>query len=453
MHNSEVWSVESTHIKMIIAVEGISHNTAPVEVREQFALTRQRQESILAQLRTLPGIRESAILNTCNRVELYVVADQESSITRASIMTFLPRDRARPQLSNYHQYIYNLRNAKAIRHLFRVSASIDSMILGEPQILGQVKQAIQLARQCNSAGTVLNKLFEYAIAFGKRVRSQTDIGKGTVSVPVAAVSLIFEHFDSLDGKTIVLIGTGKMNKLAARRLVENSNTQLYIASRDFARAKSFANHVPGAQPIEFNFALRCLMEADIVLSCTDAPHYLIYRAQIEEIMRERKFRPLMIIDISVPRNVEPEVQNIKGITLFNIDDLQKIVDKNIEARRKVAQQIEEMTKNETEKFCRWLSIHSVKPAIVALRRHIEKQCSEEVNRLRALLDRDITPEQEKFLTRLSHSIANKIAHHPIERIKQLASNGMGFHYAEILNEIFGSPEHKKEHKKKNKLKH
>ncbi|MCD6384222.1 glutamyl-tRNA reductase [Candidatus Sumerlaeota bacterium] len=432
---------------MIIGVEGISHSTAPVEVREQFALTRHKQESILLRLCELAGIRESAILNTCNRLELYVVAEQESSIGQASIMTFLPKEHAHTQLSHYNKYIYNLRNAEAIRHLFRVSASIDSMILGEPQILGQVKQAIQLARQCKSAGTVLNKLFEYAIGFGKRIRAQTDIGKGTVSVPFAAVNLIFEHFQSLDGKTIVLIGTGKMNKLAARRLVENTSAQLYIASRDLARAKSFAKHIPYTKPVEFNFALKCLIDADIVLTSTDAPHCLIYREQMEEIMKQRGFRPLMIIDIAVPRDVDPEVRAINGVTLFNIDDLKNIVDKNIEARRKVAERIEEMTKKETEKFCHWLATHNVKPAIIALRHHIEKQCADEINRLRALLGTELTPEQEEYFRQFTRSIANKIAHQPVKRIKQLASNGMGFHYAEILNELFAVPEREKKHNK------
>lgn len=420
----------------IIALNGISHKTAPIEVREKFSLTLAEQEATLRRLQQLSGIHEAAILNTCNRLELYLIAESESAIFRATTATFLPKEKSPQPSINYQQFLYQLRNQEALLHLFRVSASIDSMILGEPQILSQVKGAVQFARQCHTAGTLLNNWFNRAIIFGKRIRTQTNIGRGALSIPFAAVSLILNSFESLEGKKIVIIGSGKMSEIAARRLLMNTGAELIIASRSPERAKHFAERVKEAKPVEFHFSLRFLQDADVVLTSTDAPHFLIHQEQMEEIMRGRNFRLLLIVDIAVPRNVDPEVKSIAGIKLYNLDDLQNIVDKNLEERQKEAEKIELLAKAEAEKFQHWMAVQRIKPVIIAFRQYVKEQCAEEIGRLRHLFGEELTQERERYLRRVAQSIANKISHQPLTRIKEMIYNGRGTIYAEILKEIF-----------------
>ncbi len=419
----------------IIAIEGISHKTAPVDIREQFSLTRTKRADLCRRFTRVPGIQEAAILDTCNRFELYLVADNEPAITRASTMAFISRDSTQSPYSTYSRFVYNYRQADAIRHLFEVACSIDSMILGEPQILGQVKDTIQHARECDTAGCILNNLFDRAISFGKRMRTQTQIGTGTVSVPTAAVKLIQDTVGELDQKTIVLIGTGKMNEIAAARLINESGARVVIASRSIERAREFTRAIPSAVPVEFDFALSCIEHADVVLSSSNAPHYLVHREQMEEIMKRRRFKPMLMIDIAVPRDVDPQIAGLDGVSLYNIDFLQNTVDKNLERRQQSIEEIETLSQQETAKFSKWLSIRDIKPVIIGFRQYIQDQCAEEMTKLRNMLGDDLTPEQRDYLDRFSRSIANKIAHQPIVRMKNLLSNGKGVNIAGLLKDL------------------
>ncbi len=424
----------------IIAVNGISHKTAPIEVREQFSLTATEQEQFLQRLHQQSDITEAVILNTCNRLELYLVAQSPAAILRATMLLLLAKERQLTLNFNYRKFWYQLRDTEVVVHLMRVAASIDSMIIGEPQILGQVKNALKLARSCQTVGPLLNNLFNRAIVFGKRIRTKTNIGKGAVSVPFAAICLIKSAFDSLKDKKIVILGSSKMSEIAARRLLTESQAQLFIASRNVERAREFSAKLPGTTPVEFNFLLSFLEDADAVLTSSSAPHYLVHYEQLATVMQHRQHRPLLIVDIAVPRNVDPNVKEISGITLYNIDDLQNIVDRNLADRQKEADNIERLAQAEAAKFQQWLEVHDIKPVIIAFRQYVQQQCSAEIEHLRRVLGNSLTPEQDKHLRHLAHSIANKIAHQPLIRLKQMVADGKGTLYAEILKDIFSLPQ-------------
>ncbi len=425
---------------------GISHSTVPIEVRERFALSEFSRETLLTKICAATGICECAILNTCNRIEIYLVAESEHAIDTVQKTIFDKGKLQQQDAKSVDEYIYRYRDEDAIFHVLKVVAGIDSLIPGESQILGQVKQCAAHARRCGTVGTILNDLFHRAVAFGKYVRTHTDIARGTVSVSSAAVNLIFERMKSLEGKTIILIGTGKMSKLAARRLVDNTGARLIVASRRLERARSFTARIPGAEPVEFSSALSFLRHADIVLTSTDAPHYLLQHDAVENIMRERKFSPLCIIDIAVPRDVDPDVQKIRGVTLCNIDDLRHIVDQTRAERRLAATKIETLARDETLKLQQRVAVRSMKPLIMSFRRYVAQQCNDEIDSLKKALGPDLSEEARTHLDNFARSLTNKLAHYPLKRIKEAARNDRTAEYKEILEDLLPEPESRNEHK-------
>lgn len=426
----------------IIAVAGISHHTAPVEIREKYALSREEQCTTLESLIHMSHLCESAILITCNRTEIYMVAQNANEIQSVVKQIFGAREQSSKHPPIYKKHLYTRINDDAILHLLRVAAGIDSMILGEPQILGQVRECARMARHVGSMGALLNDLFDRAIAFGKKVRSITDIDKGTASVPGAAVNLILERLQNLNLKNIVLIGTGKMNEVAARRLTGTPGAHVYVASRNIDRARSFAERIGSALPFEFSITNPAIQKADVLLTSTDSHHFLITAEQMKALMTKRNNAPILIIDIAVPRDIDPQVQNIKEVTLFNIDDLRNIVDKSLAARMAAASKAETLALKEIEKIKQRLAVKSIKPVIVAFRAHVEEQCRQEIEQLRRSLGANVPESHKKQLNRFARSLANRLAHEPLKRIKESVRNGKAPLYAELLNEMFSLPSDK-----------
>src|SRR5499427_30305 len=370
---------------MQLAIVGVSHKTAPVEVRERLAFNTDVLRSALTALVRQQEVREAIILSTCNRVE---------------VMAESPDDRLiREFLCEFHQvsadsvspHLYSFKNADAIRHVFRVAASLDSMMVGEPQILGQVKEAYRIAADAGTVGMHLSALMNRAFAVAKKVRSETGISQSAVSISFAAVELARKIFGDLTGKTVMIIGASKMGELAAKHLKRNGVSSVLVTNRTFERAVEVAKVFEGAA-IPFERFTDHIDRADIVISSTGAPHFVINRPMAERIIKHRKNKPVFFIDIAVPRDIDPAVNEIDNVFLYDIDDLQQVIDANLKERLKEAHRAEEIIDGEVQAFCTRMQSREVVPTIVEMRAALEKQRHEEIERYRKKL-KDFSPEQ------------------------------------------------------------
>lgn len=324
---------------MKIIVVGLNHNTADVEVREKVAFNESRLEEGLRKFRELPEVEEAVILSTCNRVELY--ANVKDTVKASeSIKTFLSEfhdiNRA---LLDKALYIYD--DVNAIRHIFKVASSLDSMVIGEPQILGQLKEAFEIALEKKMTGILLNRLMKKAISVAKRVRRETRIAENAVSISFAAVELAKKIFTDLSEKVFMLLGAGEMAELAARHLMRNGVKEVIVANRSYGRACELAKEFTG-RPVKLDDFLQEMVHSDIVICSTGAPHYILLKDQMQRVMKDRKQRPVFLIDISVPRNIDPKINDLDNVYLYNIDDLQGIVDTNMFERKKEAEKAEKI---------------------------------------------------------------------------------------------------------------
>ena len=422
---------------MRIVVTGISHRTAPIELRERFAVGPGEMAAALGELRAMPGVREAAILSTCNRVELVTVEERAASGAEAQPGTasFFAAHFGIPE-TGYVSHLYRLHDDQAARHLFSVAASLDSMILGEPQILGQVKDAYRHAREAGTAGTLLGRLFERALATGKRVRAETGIGRLSVSVPRAAVRLAHTVFRSLEGRGAALLGRGAMSELAARHLRRAGIARLVAVNRSPERAAEFARRV-GAAPAAYDDGLAFLDDADLLICCSRAPYPLITPAALAPVMARRDGRMLLLIDISVPREIDPAVAEMEQVLLYNIDHLEQIVDENARRRAVEARKAEALVEEETARFRDWLASLDVAPAIREFRDRLERVRAAEVERaLRGM--EDATPEQRGRLEELSRTLVNKIARAPSARLRREADADEAATLAAALRKLFGT---------------
>jgi glutamyl-tRNA reductase len=413
---------------MQLALVGLSHKTAPVEVRERLAFDNDALRLALKSLVGRRDVSEAMILSTCNRVE--VVAES-------------PDDRLiREFLCEFHQispddvskHLYSLRNADAIRHVFRVAASLDSMMVGEPQILGQVKEAFRIAADTGTVGMHLSALMNRAFAVAKRVRSETGISQSAVSISYAAVELARKIFGDLSGKTVMIIGASKMGELTAKHLKRNGVSSVLVTNRTFEHAVELAQVFEGAA-VSFEHFTDHMDRADIVISSTGAPHFIISRSVAEQIIHRRKNRPMFFIDIAVPRDIDPTVNEIDNAFLYDIDDLQQVIDENLKERMKEASKAEEIIDSEVQAFCLKMQSREVVPTIVQLRDNVEKIRRDEIERNRRYL-KDLSPEQQAAVDHITKSFANKILHTPIEELKRMAHDPDGPHYVDILRRIF-----------------
>ncbi len=417
---------------MLIAVVGLNHRTAPVEVREKLSFAGSHLKEALLRLKEYPVIEGCAILSTCNRTEIYA-ATTEMDEGMNAIWDFLSHW-SKVDISQIKNYTYCHTLYDTIRHIFRVAAGLDSMLLGETQILGQVRSAYQEAVEYGSTNRVLNTLFQQAITVGKRVRTETGIDQNPVSISYAAVELARSYLDGLEKRSVLIIGAGKMSELTARHLVANGVTGVIVSNRSFDRATALAEQFNG-RAVKFSELYRYMEEADIVISCTSANHCVVRAEEMRQVMEKRRGRKIFMIDIAVPRDIEAEVGQIEGVSLFDIDDLNVVVDKNLAERRKAAIRAEEIIEEELEEFMKWLGTQFIVPTISALKKWGEeikqKELKRALNRLGELSEHD-----RKVIYSLANSIVNQILHLPVIQLKRYALTTEGHLYTEILQNLF-----------------
>ncbi len=402
-----------------ILLIGVNHKTAPVEIRERLTLDGDLKQS-LALLKSLPETDEVLFLSTCNRVEILTATKDGDKALDTLLNLWLERSGLTE--SDLEKGLYVRRDTEAIAHLFRVASSLDSMVVGEPQILGQLKDAYRAASESNATGTILNRLLHKAFSVAKRVRTETSIASHAVSISYAAVELARKIFGELNGKTAMLVGAGEMAELAAQHLKTHGVKKLIVANRTLERAVQLSKELDG-EPIALDEMDDALIEADIVISSTGAPGTVISASKIKKIMRPRRHRLLFLIDIAVPRDIEPEVNEIDNVYLYDIDDLKGVVELNKTQREKEARKAERIVEEEVIKFENWLESLEIVPVIQMLQKKAENLRKKELERSMKAL-KDLTPKQQKALDVLTRSIVQKILHDPIITIKNGTKNGL-----------------------------
>lgn len=418
---------------MNIIVVGLSHKTAPIEIRERLAVPESRMGEALSRLCSYPGIKEGILLSTCNRVEVYaVVEDIESGYSR--VQEFLADTHLSLSSEQLTPHLYWHAGDKAIAHLFRVAASLDSMIVGESQILGQLKDAFEIALAHKATGLILNKVVKKAISVAKRVRTETKIAEMAVSVSYAAVELAKKIFSNLREKTVLLVGAGEMAKLAARHLMAHGVHQVRITTRNPHAAMDLARRF-NAMPIPFEEFRDDMATADIVLVSTGASHYLISAEDVQRAVRQRMNRPMFLIDISVPRNIDPAVRHIDNAFLFDIDDLKMRVEQNREERLQEAEKAERMVAEEVVVLRQWLKSLEVTPTIVALRARTEEIKRAELEKTLGRLGHLSTHERE-LVQNLASAIVNKLIHGTMVTLKAEANSSDGAMFVEAARRFF-----------------
>jgi len=412
---------------------GVNHKTAPVEVRERLNIPESRMAEALKRLVGHPGVDEGLILCTCNRVEVLAQTKNGSSDLRSFLHTYF--EMQAPELAP-HLYEYHERDA--MRHLFRVTCSLDSMVVGEPQILGQVKEAYATARAVGAVHSQLDQLLTRAFAVAKRVRTETAVGASSVSVASVAVELAKKIFGSLSGKQVYLVGAGKMSELAARHLMAHGAASIFVANRTYDRAAALAAKF-GGQAIHFEELYETCDRADIVITSTGAPRAIFRREHGELFLSRRKNRPMFFIDIAVPRDVDPQMNKLDGIFVYDIDDLQQAVAANTSDRRKEAERAERIIESEIERFQARLQTRDVVPTIVSLQDHLETIRQAEIDRVRGRLG-PLSPEQELAIETLTRGIVSKIMHTPISTLKTAARASEATPMIDVVRRIFNLQE-------------
>jgi glutamyl-tRNA reductase len=405
-----------------IVIVGLNHRSAPIEVRESVAFEHSCLESVLAQLRSYPTVLEAVILSTCNRVEV-IAAAADSRSACSDIAAFLEQQKADRRSGPLHEHVYAYRGVEAVRHLFRVAASLDSMVLGEPQILGQLKQYYDAAQQAGTVGAILHRLFHRSFSVAKRVRSETTIGSGAVSVSSVAADLARRIFDRFDDKTVLLLGAGKMGDLMARHLRRHGVRSLMVTNRTFERAVALAESIQGS-PIRFEDFARYLKLADLVIGCTGAAEVLIDAPTVERVLRERKQRAMLLLDIGDRRNFDPQINDLDNAYLYNIDDLKSVAEDNRLERAGEAEKAEAIVHEEVAGFVRWMDSLGRVPTITALRHRFEEIRRQELERSLSGALKDLSAEQRAALDQLTTAMVNKLLHAPISQLKKIsAENG------------------------------
>jgi glutamyl-tRNA reductase len=408
---------------------GVNHKTAPVEVRERLAIPESRLAEACKRFAEHPAIAEGMIVSTCNRVEF--LANMKNGT--GDLREFL-RDYFSVDPSQFESHLYEFRENEAVRHVFRVASSLDSMVVGEPQILGQVKEAYATARAVGAVRAQLDQLLTRAFAVAKRVRTETAVGSSSVSVASVAVELAEKIFGNLQGKSVYLVGAGKMSELAARHLLAHGAASIFVANRTYDRAIRLAQQFKG-QAIEFDRLHDTCDRADIVITSTGAPHFIFRREHGERFLARRRNRPMFFIDIAVPRDVDPELNRLDGIFVYDIDDLQQAVSSHVADRKKEAEKAEAIVNGEVEKFQARLATLDVVPTIVSLQDHLETIRQAEIDRVRGRLG-SLTTDQELAVEALTRGIVNKIMHTPISTLKTAARDPESTTVVDLVRRLF-----------------
>jgi glutamyl-tRNA reductase len=421
---------------MPLAVVGLSHQTAPVEVRERFALPRGEVRSLLGDLVDSRAIAEAALLSTCNRTECYLVPAETDAVDQAAEALI---ERAGIDAEDASRYLYVHRDRHAVRHLLRVAAGLDSMILGEPQIQGQVREAYERSREVearlgSAVGPQLNRLFQTALRVGGRVRSETTLGIGAASVPSAAVELAKKIFGSLRGRRALVLGAGEMSEVTLDCLEAEGVRAAVVANRTFERATELAER-RGARAVRLDDLPRVIGEVDIVVASTSAPHPVLTRERIRSALDRGLPHPLCILDIAIPRDVEPALEEEPNVFLYNLDDLHQMVDENLDRRRSEIGPAEALVDEGVEEFWAWYTSLSVVPTIRELRAQTEEVRQAETERILRRLQH-LAPEDQEAIDLFARSLMNKVLHAPTVRLKEAVGNGRGTSVVDTLRYLF-----------------
>lgn len=399
---------------------GLNHKTAPVEVRERVSFSPEQIPEMLGQLREPGlGLQECALLSTCNRTEFYAVAQQNADLTFSQLSSFLQRQPRNADLP-IGTHLYRSEGSLAINHLFAVSSGLDSLVLGENQILGQVRRAYTQAQEAHFTGPVLERLFPWALRVGKRARSETAIARGASSVSAAAVDLAENIFGDMSGRKVLLVGAGKMTTAALKLLSNKGVKEVQVVNRTFQKAAELAEQC-GGKAVPFEALDQSLTQVDILISSTGAPHYIVTRERMAEVMRKRRGRPLFLVDIAMPRDFDPACGEIDNVYLYNIDDLQAVVDKSLARRHAETQAVLGMIESATKDFCRYLDSRQASTAIVTLRSNFDSLRLAELESYR--VKKNLDENQVALLEGFSRRLLAKLLHTPTEKLRQLSEGG------------------------------
>jgi glutamyl-tRNA reductase len=412
---------------------GVSHHTAPLELREKLALTEGAAAGVLNALVSEESISEAASLSTCNRTELYLVATDSVEAETAGLGV-LAREAGIPPTELLGP-LYSLRATDAARHLYRVTAGLDSMILGEAEIQGQVKRAYELALVEGATGPILNRMFRGALAAGKRARTETAVGEKGVSIPSVAVELAQRNLGDLSARRVLLIGAGETSELTARALAARGSDAVFIANRGYNRAISLAERF-GGEAVRIDELPVQLASADIVVSATNSPHHLIERSELEAIMGQRDGKPLLLIDLAVPRDIDPDCREVGGVSLFDVDEVQAIVERNASGREAEARHATGILDSELSRFERWLGAQEVMPTVAALRERAERIVSQ-VLAENATRWESLSATDRERMEQMTRAIVNRLLHEPTVRLKGLADHDDAYLRVSALRELFG----------------
>jgi glutamyl-tRNA reductase len=416
---------------MKILLTGVNHKTAPVELREQLAIAPDRLSDATRALLEFPGVHEAMILSTCNRVELLACHEASSPDLLGFLRSYLGID---PTSLRPHAYEY--RETDAVQHLFRVAASLDSMVVGEPQILGQVKESYTAARSVGAVQTHLEKLLQSTFTVAKKVRNETQIGSSSVSIASVAVDLAKKIFGSLEGKRVLLVGAGKMSELAARHLLQQGADSLLVTNRTHDRAVRLANNFQG-QAVRFDDLYTTADQADIIITSTGSQEYIFRREHGQQFLHKRRNRPMFFIDIAVPRDIDPEMNRVDGVFLYDIDDLQSVSASHLDERTREAQRAEAIIAEEVLRFQRKAQALNVTPMIVNLQNTAEELRQAELRRAQARLQ-SLTPEQQAAVEAVTRGLMNKFLHMPMQALKAAALEADTV-MLEVMREVFHLP--------------
>ena len=411
---------------MALILVGLNHKSAPLEVRERFSFSPQALPDLLRELRQRDAVQECALLSTCNRTEIYAVSQSPEECSSA-LQEFLSRN-----------HLYNHSDRSAVEHLFSVSSGLDSLVLGENQILGQVRQAFVTAQQARTTGPVLERLFPWALKVGKLARSQTRICQGAASVAAAAIELALAVFGDLKGRRVLLLGAGKMTQSALGLLKNSGVERISVVNRTLERATDLAARC-GGEAVAFEELDRSLSEADLLIASTGAPHYVVTRERLERVMRTRRGRPLLLVDIAVPRDIEPSCDQLDNAYLYNIDDLQQVVSENLSRRHKEVKKVLDIIHNESSEFFKDLDARKASGAIQVLRGSFEQIRDQELEKF--LAKQATSPEEAQRLKQFSQQLLNKLLHQPTQKLRQLGGAGIDpEHLSQTLQLLGLSPE-------------
>jgi glutamyl-tRNA reductase len=421
------------YTKMHIIVVGLNYQTAPVEIRERLAFAESDLSSAMLELKGRKSILENMIVSTCNRTEVYAVVDQIHT-GRYYIKQFLS-DWFGIEKNKFEDHLFIYENDRAAGHLFKVTCGLNSMILGETQILGQVRDSFLLAQEIGTTGTIFNQLFKQAVTLAKRAHSETDIGANAVSVSYAAVELAKKVFGRLQDKHVLIIGAGKMSELAIKNLYANGATKVTVINRTLERAKALADQFDGhAKPLK---ELQCaVMDADIVISSTGAKDYILTGDMMAAMEKLRKGRPLFLVDIAVPRDIDPAISEMENMFLYDIDDLEGIVQENLAERKAAAEKILAMIEKELSEFKEWINMLGVVPVIAALR---EKALAIQAETMKSIERKlpDLTDRERKILNKHTKSIINQLLKEPILQVKEFSGEPDAAEKITLFKQIFG----------------